>query len=122
MTDLALIADDLTGAADAGVASAPPAPAAPTPAAPSPSDARPSYDPSNPPTTSPDIRMKPTPEDPQLQYKAAPAATIPSQQAATDLDNRTAARSAPGSYRPYAAPTQVRSVTTANDGWRPSGR
>jgi hypothetical protein len=94
----------------------------PAPAAPSPSDARPSYDPNNPPTAVPEVRVKPTPEDPYLQYKAAPAATVPSQQAATELDNRTAARPVNGGYRPATAPTQVRTVNNSADGWRPSGR
>ncbi|HEY2839652.1 MAG TPA: hypothetical protein VGJ26_10905 [Pirellulales bacterium] len=93
---------------------------APTPG-PSPSDVAPRYDPNNPPTNPPDIRMKPTPEEPLLQYKAAPAATVPPQQAASEIDNRTAARPVTGTYRPVAA-TPVRPATATNDGWRPSGR
>jgi len=114
------------GSAAPAVYSAPAAaaPAMPAPAlqsAPSPSDA-PQYDPNNPPTNSPDVHLKPVPEDPMLQYKAAPAATMAPPRANTEIDARTAARPTTGAYRPYAAPAQVRPVAATNNDWRQSAR
>ena len=64
--------------------------------APSPSDARPKYDPNNPPTTSPDIRMKPTPEDPLCSTRPRRRDDGSVAASRTEFDNRTAARPVTG--------------------------